>query len=88
MKAKVSNDPVLTNIAKQSTSGHFLVDCKVKAHNEEEGTYICKSMRDDATAVLTTSNHGTVEVKSTNGFAVFTQVELNNYTKLFERARD
>lgn len=88
MKTKVSKNPVLTNIAKQSTSGHFLVDCKVKPFNELEGTYICKSMLEDNTAVLTTSNHGTVEVKSPNGFAVFTQVELNNYTKVFERARD
>ncbi len=78
----------LVNVAEQSTSGHFLVDCAVEVINKEEGTYVFTPKTQDGTAVLQTSNHGTVTATAPTGGAIFTQVEYNNYSALFERARD
>ncbi len=76
------------NVAEQSTSGHYLVDCKVEVVNKEEGTYVFTPNAADGTTVLETSNHGTVTACAPTGGAIFTQVEFNNYSALFERARD
>ena len=76
------------NVAEQSTSGHYLVDCKVEVVNKEEGTYVFTPNAADGTTVLETSNHGTVKACAPTGGAIFTQVEFNNYSALFERARD
>lgn len=76
------------NVAEQSTSGHYLVDCKVEVVNKEEGTYVFTPNAADGTTVLETSNHGTVKACAPTGGAIFTQVEFNNYSTLFERARD
>lgn len=77
-----------TNVAEQSTSGHYLVDCKVEVINKEEGTYVFTPNSKDGSTVLETSNHGTVNACAPNGGAIFTQVEFNNYSALFEKARD
>jgi hypothetical protein len=74
------------NVAKQSTSGHYLKNASVISTNEDQGTYVCKNTED--VSVLETSNHGTVQVSSPTGFAVFTQVEFNNLSQVFEKARD
>ena len=76
------------NVAEQSSSGHYLVDCKVEVVNKEEGTYVFTPNSADGTTVLETSNHGTVKACAPTGGAIFTQVEFNNYSALFERARD
>jgi len=76
------------NVAEQSTSGHYLVDCKVEVVNKEEGTYVFTPNSTDGTTILETSNHGTVKALAPQGGAIFTQVEFNNYSALFERARD
>jgi len=76
------------NVAEQSTSGHYLVDCKVEVVNKEEGTYVFTPNAADGKTVLETSNHGTVTACAPTGGAIFTQVEFNNYSTLFERARD
>lgn len=76
------------NVAEQSTSGHYLVDCKVEVVNKEEGTYVFTPNSADGTTVLETSNHGKVTACAPTGGAIFTQVEFNNYSALFERARD
>ncbi len=76
------------NVAEQSTSGHYLVDCAVEVVNKEEGTYVFTPNAADGTTVLETSNHGTVKACAPTGGAIFTQVEFNNYSALFERARD
>jgi hypothetical protein len=75
------------NVARESTSGHYLTNCNVQEFGSE-GTYVCTVKDNQDTAVLQTKNHGEVAVKSKNGFAVFTQVELNNFSQVFERARD
>jgi hypothetical protein len=76
------------NVAKTSTSGHYLKNAVVLNSLEELGTFVCKTQNENESAVLETKNHGVVKVDAPKGFAVFTQVELNNYTKVFEKARD
>ena len=64
------------------------MDCAVEVVNKEEGTYVFTPNAADGTTVLETSNHGTVKACAPTGGAIFTQVEFNNYSALFERARD
>ena len=88
MRDQTSTVVERVNVAEQSTSGHYLVDCNVEVINKEEGTYVFTPKSADGTTVLETSNHGTVKACAPQGGAIFTQVEYNNYSALFERARD
>jgi formylmethanofuran dehydrogenase subunit D len=85
MSTSTSTTQQGVNVAKESTSGHFLKNCNV--NEVQDGTFVCNPTN-EGPAVLETKNHGTVTVDAPKGFAVFTQVELNNFTKVFEKARD
>jgi hypothetical protein len=77
------------NVAPDSTSGHFVTNCQVLSSNEELGMYHIKNKAGTSTA-LETSNHGTATIPANDGkgFSIITQVELNPYDKVFQRARD
>lgn len=73
---------VKVNIAKQSTSGHFVEKSKQVINlDDSREIYLV-----EGTSILTTKNHTTLEMKE--DCLVIPQQVYNPFSKLFERSKD
>ena len=76
-----------TNVAPESTSGHFVVKAtKVETIDANEGRFVAYPTQNEIG--LVTSHHGCVEIQTSAPVQFVRQDEMNHFTGLLEKSRD